>query len=677
MRPGGGGPLDLAGRGGDNTPQDQTRPTAEGIRVRPAKPAVSPVRHALALARAGYFLAPVRLRRGPDGRKVPDYLGLSWLTLSTRTETTIRQWARRYGQDLSFLVDCGASDIVVIDLDLVPGVKDGTKMWAELGLPDSCEFAVDTPSGGQHRYWRQPDQPVPNSIEAIGPGIDVRGVGGHVYAPGSVIIGDDVGYRALGEIVPVAELPVLPDVVVSAIEGMRHREHTDDDVRHARAEVLVDQYRRRVAELREVRARRAFRIDLFVAARDGWRLVALDLLTEDQLRADLTGAIRQVWHAAPDRNDERWIADGQAKAAASPWHLLGEARVLGSAPTTDTDSWRPMDLGPYLRGEIVRPAPTVGLARDDGLRLLYPGLEHTVIAPTEAGKTWLACACVAAELQLGNPVVYVHWEETNPGDVIERLRLLAVTDNRIAAGLRFVAPERPVDPEAVAHLVEIPPSLVVHDGVNEAMAAHRLAVREEDGAAEFRRRLVRPFSSAGAAVLSCDHVVKDSERASDGLALGSIHKINGLTGAQLVLRPAEPFGRGRRGVSHVLVRKDRPGHLRRHGHPAQANPLMSYLGSLVVDATDQHVTQVRFTCPAEHAEPAPVGDSTDDEVLGAVMSLRNAGHDASLRRIRAAVRTRAAATDSAIERLVVAGRLCEHRGERGARVFTVPDDRVP
>ena len=28
-------------------------------------------------------------------------------------------------------------------------------------------------------------------------------------------------------------------------------------------------------------------------------------------------------------------------------------------------TWKPIDLGPYLRGEVVRPEPTVGLTRKD------------------------------------------------------------------------------------------------------------------------------------------------------------------------------------------------------------------------------------------------------------------------------------------------------------------------
>jgi hypothetical protein len=73
----------------------------------------------------------------------------------------------------------------------------------------------------------------------------------------------------------------------------------------------------------------------------------------------------------------------------------------------EPDSWIPLDLGPYLRGEVRRPEPTVGVARRDGVKFLYPGKEHAVIGEMEAGKSWFALACVAAELSMGRTVVYV------------------------------------------------------------------------------------------------------------------------------------------------------------------------------------------------------------------------------------------------------------------------------
>ena len=105
-------------------------------------------------------------------------------------------------------------------------------------------------------------------------------------------------------------------------------------------------------------------------------------------------------------------------------------------PTT----WEPIDLGPWMNGEITQPQPSLGIYRSDGLRLIYSGREHAVLGETESGKTWLALDCVAAELAVRNHVVYIHYEEGDPGSTIERLRLLDVDTAMITKRLRTSPP---------------------------------------------------------------------------------------------------------------------------------------------------------------------------------------------------------------------------------------------
>jgi len=140
----------------------------------------------------------------------------------------------------------------------------------------------------------------------------------------------------------------------------------------------------------------------------------------------------------------------QARAAAVPEVPAAELAPAGQpeADTADAEpeatTWEPVDLGPWLSGEHVSPQPTVGIARSDGRKLLYPGREHTVFGETEAGKSWFALECCASEIRMDRDVVYIHYEEGDPGSTIERLRLLDVTPEQIAQHLRFVAPARPV-----------------------------------------------------------------------------------------------------------------------------------------------------------------------------------------------------------------------------------------
>jgi hypothetical protein len=355
-------------------------------------------------------------------------------------------------------------------------------------------------------------------------------------------------------------------------------------------------------------------------------------------------------------------------AAVSPLNGRAEAVSIAS-------SWSPIDLTPYLEGKVTRPTPSVGLPRSDGLRLLYPGKEHTVIGEMESGKSWFACGCCAAELTNGNRVLYIHFEEADPGDTLGRLQALGVPNNTIAARLTFVGPDQPATPGELAELLSEPrPTLVVLDGVTEAMSLHELKVREEDGAATFRRVLVKPCTAVGAATLAADHVVKDREKRGRD-ALGSVHKGNGLTGSLILLENAEPFGRDLRGRSHVFITKDRPGHLRRNGR-ASGIPGKTFLGELVVDDTREHRSylDLAFWAPAGHAIEQPTGQGDADEaaVLEAVTGLVEGGKQASIRTVRATLRgVGKDRVDNALTRLTLDGRLIEIAGPRNARLFTV------
>jgi hypothetical protein len=339
-------------------------------------------------------------------------------------------------------------------------------------------------------------------------------------------------------------------------------------------------------------------------------------------------------------------------------------------------TWQAVDLGPYLRGEVKRPEPTIGLARADGLRLLYPGKEHTVMGEMESGKSWYAAASVAAELTKGNRVAYIHFEEADPADTIERLQALGVPDQTILERFAFAGPNEPVDPASLAVLLDPPPSLVVLDGVNEAMSMHGQAIRDEDGAAAFRRRLVKPCTAVGAATLGCDHVVKDRDRRGRD-PLGSIHKGNGLTGSLILLENASPFGRGERGCSHVFVTKDRPGHLRRHGRPDKRMPGKTYVGSLIVDDTRTWVRylDVAFVEPTEPTETKTAGtqDEQDDErILEVVADLAARGKTATRNAVLAS--GKGMGKDrilNALTRLVLADRLTESSGPNRSRIFTL------
>ena len=331
----------------------------------------------------------------------------------------------------------------------------------------------------------------------------------------------------------------------------------------------------------------------------------------------------------------------------------------------EPSSWEPVDLGPYLRGEVVIPEPSLGIVRSDGLRLLYPGREHAVVGETESGKTWLALGCVAAELTAGNTVVYSHYEEGDPVITLERLQLLGVDRETCSRLLRFVAPCEPPRREWIKALLVPVPTLVVHDGVNEALTMLGASV-DMDGASLFRRVLVRPFLRAGAATLACDHVpmTRDGSRRD---AIGTVHKGNTIDGARIMLENSAPFGREMRGASRVYVTKDRPGYLRSSGRPGKT-PGKTFMGMLVVDDADTfQPLSMMFYAPKDDDGDSAGERDPGDELADTVWQLIAARPDRtveSIRQLRAALRAvksgaRNTAVRDAVDDLVESGRLTE------------------
>ncbi len=352
-------------------------------------------------------------------------------------------------------------------------------------------------------------------------------------------------------------------------------------------------------------------------------------------------------------------------------------------PMGDETTWEPVDLGPWLRGEIKPPLPTMGIVRSDGQQFIYPGLEHAFVGETESGKTWLALGCVAAEMRGGGNVVYIHYEESTPTSTIERLHLLGIDSALIKDSLRFVAPHKPAEPKWIEALLEPAPTLVVHDGVNEAMSLIGADVVKVGGASAFRRELVTPFLRAGAASIACDHVSKDREsRGRD--AYGSVHKGNALDGARILLDTAEPFGRGMRGVSHIFITKDRPGQLRIHGKADAEMTGKTLIGTLVADDESEFEPfSLMFYAPKESeggdddGERAHDLDGHGDEVYD-VLAAQPGGMVESQNLLFAAMRAagcglRKVTIIDGVSDLILKGRVEEVPGKRNAIGYRVID----
>ncbi|MGA9673062.1 MAG: bifunctional DNA primase/polymerase [Terracidiphilus sp.] len=109
----------------------------------------------------------------------------------------------------------GAHSLVVIDCDRKPNAPDGVEAFRALCAAHSIDlsgaFVVDTPSGGQHLYWRT-ETPYGNSRGSLPAGIDVRGLGGYVIAPGATLP-DGRSYKLVQG--SWDAIPALPDALAA------------------------------------------------------------------------------------------------------------------------------------------------------------------------------------------------------------------------------------------------------------------------------------------------------------------------------------------------------------------------------------------------------------------------------------------------------------------------------
>ena len=255
--------------------------------------------------------------------------------------------------------------------------------------------------------------------------------------------------------------------------------------------------------------------------------------------------------------------DRTAADAAPAWEPDEEQSASG---LLSISSWEPIDLGPVLRGERVTLPPSV-LTRDDGICLLYPGRLNAAIGETESLKSWFAALAATQELAAGHHVIYLDFEDT-PETAVERLRALGTTVEQISSLFTYVQPEGRFDDLAKIMVDEAigkrgTPTLVVSDGVTEAMSLAGLDPRDGSDVAAFYNGFPRWFARTGAAVCMVDHVTKSTE-GRGRWAIGSERKLSGLDGAAYLFDVLSPFGRERTGKVKITVSKDRCGHVRQH-----------------------------------------------------------------------------------------------------------------
>jgi hypothetical protein len=244
------------------------------------------------------------------------------------------------------------------------------------------------------------------------------------------------------------------------------------------------------------------------------------------------------------------------------WEAMGdlEAVLSGASHRLSTTTWEPLPLGEVLAGRDLDPPPTM-LPRIDGACLLYAAATHVFAGEPGSGKTWLALYAALLELAAGHRVTMVDFED-RADRIVGRLLALGAKPEAIAELFIYLRPAKPLDDAGriVLERAIAGSSLVVVDGVTEAMTMHGLDLGNNMDIAKFYGMVPRFIADHGPGVVLIDHVTKDAE-SRGRWAIGGQHKMAGTDGVAYTIVAMERFGRGKMGSSRVVIGRDRPGHV--------------------------------------------------------------------------------------------------------------------
>ncbi|MEU1117808.1 MULTISPECIES: AAA family ATPase [unclassified Streptomyces] len=401
------------------------------------------------------------------------------------------------------------------------------------------------------------------------------------------------------------------------------------------------------------------------------------ITTRDRIAALLRGALIRIEH------DD----DLEAAVEVALTSVTDLATLTAGATSTQPD-WDDVDLAPVLSGSYKPALPTVG-ARDDDVGLFYPGRVNGIQGESEAGKSWVALISCLVEINRGNHVFYLDFEDSEEG-VIGRLLLIGGTPQTIAERFHYVRPGGAPSPTVLkafaGRVREYEATLVVVDGVTEAMTMMGLELKENSDIAKFGRMLLRPLADTGAAVVPLDHVVKSNE-SRGRYSLGGVHKLNAVDGVQYMLEAVRPFGINTEGRSRLRVAKDRPAQVRKHALPGGKNP-MHWFADLVIKSEGDEFAEAHLYPPiqrsddpaemtAEQEQEARESAEIEERAQEVLRVLASAETPLSTTNIVDRVLGRGSITRKAIERLVADGRATRATGARNAALHSVPKQTEP
>lgn len=273
-------------------------------------------------------------------------------------------------------------------------------------------------------------------------------------------------------------------------------------------------------------------------------------------------------------------------------HYLGEAlqRLDDTAtrfgPRSSTASGL-HDLTWVLTGEPPVQPPPLYSRRTDGHALFYAGKVNGIFGDPESGKTWLAQTAIVEALQAGGTAAMIDVDHNGPNHTAGRLLLLGATQHQIADPdlFRYYEPEDADELNAaIADLVHNAPDVLVIDSLGEVFPMLGVSTNDGDEMSTAMRQVCQRPATAGACVITVDHLPKSHEARSTGYAIGSIVKKRMVRGAYIRVEVRQQPAPDQIGRVTLRIEKDTTGELRRSSGGG-------YAGTLVLDSTQAYVTR--------------------------------------------------------------------------------------
>lgn len=497
---------------------------------------------ALSLAAVGWHVFPCSAAGKPLVR---------WRDGATTDPASIKQMFRR-GERIG--IHCGRSGLLVVDLDRKNG-RDGFASLEAAGheLPRTFEYPSRGGKGRHYFYAATPANDLTIAADLHGmPGVDIRAGVGMIVYNGPALTG-------AFELAPAPAWAIVRrkehgySTAVKLDEWLAEELNPEPNARARKLAAAVPLHGVSNADLL-----RLLTPLVDVLSWGKGRRLAYDIARERYTRhyRDAGAAFDKAWTKAVARVEADWEA--VMTAPPTKYQRLERPGLEDSADLY-------VDVVAVLNGARHRAQATVA-TRTDGKGLLYRGKVNTLMGDPESGKTLIA-ACIAADvLGNGGRVLWLDLDHNGGRDMVLLLQGFGVPTEVLGNRARFRLASEVLDSQedvlrAVVDAAQWCPDYVVIDSVGELLPLFGASSDSADDFSAVNRQVASRIASAGACVVTIDHLAKGHDSRAYG-ASGTMAKKRAANGAYYEVRNVIPFTPSGGGRADLLIVKDRPGSVR-------------------------------------------------------------------------------------------------------------------